>query len=1781
MAKSVGSIIIDLGLNSTKFNSGLSDASKNMNKSFGRMTRDMKVLKSVGDEMGVLETKAKDMGRTFEKQQNISEKWSKKLENSKTVLKNLGTEQEASKQKIERLNKAYEESVKATGKSSEESKKLAKMRDSEIKNHEKLSAEIEKAGKTQDQYAKNAEHAGKMTEAYGKQLSQAEKDLKTFKLSQEGVAKQFDVMGNKLKDISSKTGKWGSSLTKKVSVPIAGAFGYAIKQASEWEDAFAGVKKTVDEVEVDGKVTYSYKQLGKELQDMSTRIPMTTTELAAIAENAGQLGVKTEDIIGFTETMAMMGESTNLSSEEASMSLAKMMNIMGTAPENVSRLGATIVELGNTTSTAEKDIMEMAMRVSGTGNLVGMTEEQVLGLSAALSGVGINAEAGGSSISRTLQMMYSSVISGTKGESFVGKLAEDLGMTEHQLSRVVAKGGKPLKQLADSMDMTTKEFKDMYKEADGAAGKLSSFAEVSGVTSEEFVKTWEKNPSEALMQFVGGLGKMKEEGLDVTGILGGMDIKSVQMVDTLLRASGGQEKFAEALTSSKKGWEENTALVEEAEKRHATLSSQLEFMKNRLKVIAQNVGGPLVKAVNSALDAIKPFLDKIIDLSRWFSDADKGTQQFILSVAGILIVLGPILTLVSKITGAMSGLAFIMKESAIASGLAGKAVGIFGKTGKLAGLAMGVLTSPITWIIGGLALLTVALVLAYKKFEPFRNIVDKTALAVKDFAINAIGKLKEMFDKYLGPAVDFFKEKFGQIKQFIVDHSDEVKQAVKDMIDKIKEVFNTVLGPVIDFFKKKFGQIKEFITAEGPQVKEAVNNIVEGIKWVFDHTLGPIIEFFKTKFREIDVYLYIHSSDVRDTFKTMWEKVTEIFHSAIEFIKPIVETGFKVIKFIIEKAMLVIKFVIEEVWNTITGLIDGALKVIGGLVKVFSGLFTGDFSKMWQGVKDIFFGAIQVVWNYMQLLFFGKLLKGVAGFVGLFKAPLKAMWVAVKGFFSGGAKGVTGIMSGTKNVLTSIVSGIAKVFKTIFSGMWSAVKTIFSAGWSVIKAVMTTFKNVVVGIVRTIYNGYVKIFTTMWNIVKDLFKGNTNTIRNVMGSFKNILKAIVTAIKDFYVSIFKGMWNTVKRIFDLGLEFIKRITSNAWNSMKNGVRNFKDGFVDIIKKMIKSVKSHFNGMVDWVKKVPQRMADGLAKGAEALKTGAKKMGNGMIGGVEWAVNHTVGAVNWVLDKVGSDKKLDKWEAPKFAKGTPMGGHDGGIAHIGDGGKRELVHLPNGQMFLSPNKDTVVNLPKGTEVVSGPKTERLFGGNVPKYAKGSGGFFSKALDFGASMWNKTKEFSKGAFNKVKDWSVDIWDWVADKASIGNLLVHKIGDKLPENPLGLAYDVMKGTIKKSIDAAKDFIFGESESMGGIGAGGSFGGEKAGSGSTVAYKYLHDIFNAANKKFGNLRPTSGYRPGDPYSHGRYQALDIAHPSAMNGSARNKEVADWIYNKYKSQVAYVITNGKVRDRSGMSGQPATGNWRAWPDNDHYDHIHINGMFGPGDVYSGGSGGKVLSGGGVERWRGQVKKALKMNGLPTANAYVNAWMKQIDTESKGNPSAIGGNDNIVAEGNATGLLQVKPPTFNAHKHKGHGNIMNGFDNMLAAMAYAKSKYGFQGMLQVIGHGHGYANGGIITKDQIARVGEGNKPEMVVPLTRKTRAIALMQQAQDMMGIGPNSDNTVVGIMQAQNDKIDKLIEIVQYMALNSDKQQPIIVNGNRVDTQEISEDLATLSQRGRFNLGG
>nr|DAO19287.1 MAG TPA: tail tape measure [Bacteriophage sp.] len=186
-------------------------------------------------------------------------------------------------------------------------------------------------------------------------------------------------------------------------------------------------------------------------------------------------------------------------------------------------------------------------------------------------------------------------------------------------------------------------------------------------------------------------------------------------------------------------------------------------------------------------------------------------------------------------------------------------------------------------------------------------------------------------------------------------------------------------------------------------------------------------------------------------------------------------------------------------------------------------------------------------------------------------------------------------------------------------------------------------------------------------------------------------------------------------------------------------------------------------------------------------------------------------------------------------------------------------------------------------------------------------------------------------------------------------------------------------------------------------------------------------------------------------------------------------------------------------------------------------------------------AGAGVQRWAEQVKSALAANGLSTSDGMVQKVLRQIQTESGGNEKAVQGgytDVNTISGDLAKGLMQTISATFNAYAFPGHHNIFNGYDNLLAALAYAKNRYGSN--LSYLGQGHGYANGGLITQYQIAEIGEGNKPEMIIPLDgmKSSRGFELLGKTAVAMAARDGkmsqgvSDGSEVTQLLSQNNQL-------------------------------------------------
>lgn len=669
---------------------------------------------------------------------------------------------------------------------------------------------------------------------------------------------------------------------------------------------------------------------------------------------------------------------------------------------------------------------------------------------------------------------------------------------------------------------------------------------------------------------------------------------------------------------------------------------------------------------------------------------------------------------------------------------------------------------------------------------------------------------------------------------------------------------------------------------------------------------------------------------------------------------------------------------------------------------------------------------------------------------------------------------------------------------------------------NIVNAAFTAVKNVVMGVVNNLVAYYKMLWSVLqwlWEKIKEWASWIGNKFIEMKNSVVNTVQNLWNGVKNFFSNGVGDTWNKVvgwaKNIFNKATELKNKVSDvigNLWNGIKDTFR--------------RGIDTVFN----WFSELPKKMKDAIIGGKNAIVDAFKSIFNAALKAIGNPVNAIIHGASWVLEKLGADK-LEEWKVPQYAKGTPNGGHPGGPMMVNDGRGAEAVITPNGQAFIPRGRNVVLNAPKGTHVLTAEETAYMTGNKAPRYR------YAKGTGFFGNLWNNVKGFAGDVGNKLKDVVGDVWDFVTDPGALARKVLNGLGvlEGLVKYPL----DVGKGILSKATEALTNKI---TELF-------SSGSLDTSMGMQGVYKYLADVAVAVMKKFPGFVATSGYRPGDPYSHGKRNAIDIALPGVTGGSPRYTEAANYAFDKFASKIGYVITNGKVRDRSGQSGTGIHNDWRPWPDGDHYDHVHLNGVKDPQNTQISGDS---VGGSGVERWRNVAIRALKMTGqYSTAN--LNALLNQMRTESNGNPNAVNNWDINAKNGTPSkGLLQVIDPTFRQYAMPGfNSNIFDPLSNILASIRYALSRYG---SLTNAYRGVGYANGGIVNQHQIAEIAEGNKPEIIIPLdkAKRSRAMQLLAIAQDKLGVKPKSVNdssdssgtleTLVSLMIQQNNLLSKLL---------------------------------------------
>ena len=794
-----------------------------------------------------------------------------------------------------------------------------------------------------------------------------------------------------------------------------------------------------------------------------------------------------------------------------------------------------------------------------------------------------------------------------------------------------------------------------------------------------------------------------------------------------------------------------------------------------------------------------------------------------------------------------------------------------------------------------------------------------------------------------------------------------------------------------------------------------------------------------------------------------------------------------------------------------------------------------------------------------------------------------------------------------RNFVNDLVKSAQHFFEGIGKWFGQAYKTIMNFFNDIINFVKKDWKEILLFIVNPfagafalVYKHNAKFRKAVNNLVKDVvnfFRDMGKSIGDIFNSIFTNVSRIYNGIKNFIVdtthNIYKGWVKNWKAIFNF--------FGDTWNNMKrfgsDSINSLKGTFDDVLGKIGRSFSNTWNGIKD---------------GFRAMWDGMKQLAGDGINAVIRIPNAGIDGINGLIhDFGGSRNALGKIPTVRFANGT---GAIQELTHavLNDGndspetGNKETLIHPNGKMEIVQGRNIERLLLPGTEVLNARETAMFMGLQGVKHFAGGTGFWGKLLSgAGNAVSNIAGSAWRGLRNGVDKFTKMfsyITGAVADPSgTLGRVLNLKSGgvSSVMDGVAGGAYKKVTSTAKNWWSTL--WSMASESSSSGTGSKGddyAFKHKSKDSGADPwGYFYRECVsfvasrlknMGVSSRLFSHLGNGSDWvnapvphsktpKVGDVavYAAGSEFGNHVAMVTGVQGNKISGEEYNWSgdgkYHTYNGRRASGATtfldfgrSAGAKAKEVAANNPLsrlikkqTGGMMSW----------IQKFIAPINDSSTGADNDVHS------WSGDVKKALSKLGLSTSGSMVSKILRQIQTESGGNAKAVqhGYRDVNTGGNEARGLMQVTPATFRAYALGGHKNIMNGYDNILAGLNYAKHRYGDS--LSFLGHGHGYANGGLITKHQIAEIGEGNQPEMIIPLSgiKSSRGFELLGKtavamaARDGASLSTSNDSELSSQLAQSNTLLATVTQLLASILGETQKgNEPLTTNAVNAVTRTL-----------------
>lgn len=356
------------------------------------------------------------------------------------------------------------------------------------------------------------------------------------------ITGSLNQMEGNFSRIGRGAGQVGSGLARLGTIAATGAavgLGAVVKASADFEQAFAGITKTVQATPA------QFAELNEQFREMARTIPVSFEELAGIGEAGGALGIARQDLIDFTDVVARLSVSTNLSSDQAATALGQLGNVLHLSGGDFRDFADSLVALGNAGASTEDQIVEIAARFAAAGRSAGLSKEDILGLGSAVASMGIEVEAGGSALSRIFNNVTTNI--GTSSD------------------------------------------------------KAKAFADALGLSAGEFRKAWDRDALGTLEDFLGELNKLDQ--FEQASVLKDIGITNVRDVNTIRLLSQNVGLLGDQLDVSRKAQGD---LNRESQKFFDTASGMWKVLVQNVKDVGVTIGNELLPI---AKDLTKEFTD--------------------------------------------------------------------------------------------------------------------------------------------------------------------------------------------------------------------------------------------------------------------------------------------------------------------------------------------------------------------------------------------------------------------------------------------------------------------------------------------------------------------------------------------------------------------------------------------------------------------------------------------------------------------------------------------------------------------------------------------------------------------------------------------------------------------------------------------------------------------------------------------------------------------------------------------------------------------------------------------------------------------------------------------------------------------------------------------------------------------------------------------------------------------------------------------------------------------